>query len=217
MTDLNILVKEKMMMLHLSKFMKRKGLVNEWAFVFTNINKEKQQQIYHKFFAPSPKVKLKYMEKHSAAAQRLYETRKTAAEADGKEGNDAILSAVNSDQFAALLKNAQNHVRDQYNEKIVPEFFASSGYRDYVYESVDGSVLADEVKYAPSAKESLANAKVCLLLGEKTKAKGFAEQAIKFDQKVKQKTQGLRDKMRVPKANELLAKLDKIKIEICRI
>ena len=55
--DLAIIRKNRTLMTFMSDFMKNKGVVNEWAFIWTKVEKEPTNKIFARFFAKKPKVK----------------------------------------------------------------------------------------------------------------------------------------------------------------
>lgn len=214
--DLAIIRKNRTLMTFMSDFMKNKGVVNEWAFIWTKVDKEPTNKIFGRFFAKKPKVKLSYIEKHAAAAQRLFAERVAKAREDGAEGAELVAQAVDTEEFKAILKSAQQYVRDQFTEKVMPQFGASTYYKNYVGTQVDGSALAAKMKFPATAGQHLADAKVNLILGDKGRAKSCIELAIKAetDARLKKRGAGDRNGFRALKTTDVLKDLDKIKINV---
>lgn len=213
--NLEVIRKNRDAMNFMSSFMKNKGVVNEWAFVWTKVEKEPQRAVYQKFFGKSPKVKLQYIDKFKKAAERVLAARLKEAYANGLTGADAIQQAIDGEEFPQILGAAQRYVRDQFTNFVMPEFFASTYWKNYVGTQVDGSSIAAKLNFPAKAGQDLADAKVALLLGDKSIAKSCVDLAIKkHSQEKLSKKDAARKGFRELKTADVLKDLEKIKITL---
>lgn len=215
-TNLAIVRKNSTLMTFMSDFMKNKGVVNEWAFVWTNVDKEPTDRIFAKFFAKKPKVKLSFIDKHAAAARRIFAERVAKAREEGAENTEIVAKAVNAEEFKTLLKNAQRYVREQFEQRIMPQFASSSYYKNYVGTQVDGSALASKLNFPATAGQHLADAKVNLILKDKGRAMSCIKLAVDVEAKARLKAKGPRDRtgFKEIKPADLLKQLDKLKVDV---
>lgn len=188
-------------------FAEAKGFATNIGFVTAKVSKD---EIYDAFFNKTPKYKLKDIDGFAKQAQSIYMDRLNVCAQKGLKASEAHAVAVKSDRFVEIMKSAQREALEYIEGPLYDDYKKSSYYSNYVETQVDGGALYSALKFPKEAAKGLAWAKVMLILGNKNGATKAAQSAIG----IKVNKADKRDGQRIPTAADVIASLERIKIEV---
>lgn len=193
-------------------YVKDKGLAS--TLVFAMSTERDDAKLYDTFFSNPPKVKVKGIDGFAKQARKVYIDRLDVASKQGMIASQGHAFAVSSPIFRELYESAKSWVTELIEKQVIREFLKSPTYRIYVSTQVDGPSLASKLGFPANAAKELADLKVSLIVGEKSRAQTCAKLAIDYEMKAKLKNKNPRHGVRFTKPADLIKAVDKIKIAV---
>lgn len=203
---------DKTKLMFFMPFLKKHQLEGNLALV---VKRPDPTQIYDTYFVNPPRVKVQGIEDYKKRAQKAYFDMMEDAVEDGAKPSEAHERAASKNpKIAKIFMEARELSKTYLEKKGIPAWKKSPYYRKYVSTQVDGSSLASKLKFPATAAKDLADLKVSLIVGEKSRATSCAKFAIEYLTKQQLKNKNPRHAVKIMKPADLIKQVDKIKIKI---